>query len=192
MYKVIVVGTDGSARAGIAVREALALAKSDGATLHAVHVWRKVTLGGEHVDPARVAAANATIHDEGERICAQVAADATRRGRLDADSQCRWGSCRRPSHRRRNYRFRSLGDRQPGNDWDQAVCAWKRAQQGVTPLSLQPADRQHRSRLNPPGQGRRYFDRKVVEGKTTKEALRTLKRQISNVVYRQLVIDSSK
>ena len=37
-YKVIVVGTDGSERASIAVGEALALAKVTGATLHAVHV----------------------------------------------------------------------------------------------------------------------------------------------------------
>ena len=37
-YKVIVVGTDGSDRASIAVGEALALAKMSGATLHAVHV----------------------------------------------------------------------------------------------------------------------------------------------------------
>jgi len=43
-----------------------------------------------------------------------------------------------------------------------------------------------------PGEGRKYFDRKVAEGKTTKEALRALKRQISNAVYRQLVIDSSR
>jgi len=43
-----------------------------------------------------------------------------------------------------------------------------------------------------PGEGRTYFERKVAEGKTTKEALRALKHQISNVVYRQLVIDSSR
>lgn len=41
-------------------------------------------------------------------------------------------------------------------------------------------------------EGRVYFDRKIAEGKTTKEALRALKRQISNVVYRQLVIDSRR
>jgi len=40
--------------------------------------------------------------------------------------------------------------------------------------------------------GRTYFDRKLAEGKTTKEALRALKRHISNAVYRQLVIDSRK
>ena len=38
MYKVIVVGTDGSDRAGIAVRKAMALAKVSGAELHAVNV----------------------------------------------------------------------------------------------------------------------------------------------------------
>jgi nucleotide-binding universal stress UspA family protein len=38
MYKVIVVGTDGSDRATVAVREALELAKMAGATLHAVQV----------------------------------------------------------------------------------------------------------------------------------------------------------
>lgn len=38
MYKVIVVGTDGSERASVAVRHALALAKMSGATLHAVLV----------------------------------------------------------------------------------------------------------------------------------------------------------
>jgi transposase len=40
-------------------------------------------------------------------------------------------------------------------------------------------------------EGRAYFDRKVAEGKTKKEALRALKRQVSNAVYRQLLIDAS-
>jgi hypothetical protein len=38
-------------------------------------------------------------------------------------------------------------------------------------------------------QGRAYFERKVAEGKTKKEAVRALKRQVSNAVYRQLVLD---
>jgi len=38
--------------------------------------------------------------------------------------------------------------------------------------------------------GRAYFDRKLEEGKTKKEALRALKRRISDAVYRQLVADS--
>ena len=37
--------------------------------------------------------------------------------------------------------------------------------------------------------GRGYYDAKVEAGKTNKEALRALKRQLSNVVYRQLIAD---
>jgi transposase len=37
--------------------------------------------------------------------------------------------------------------------------------------------------------GRIYYDRKLAEGKTRKEALRALKRRISNAVYRKLVAD---
>jgi transposase len=43
---------------------------------------------------------------------------------------------------------------------------------------------------NPGTMGRVYFDRKVAEGKTKKEALRSLKRQVSNAVYRQLLLDA--
>ncbi len=39
--------------------------------------------------------------------------------------------------------------------------------------------------------GRAYFDRKVAEGKTKKEALRALKRRVSDAVYRQLLDDLS-
>ncbi len=38
--------------------------------------------------------------------------------------------------------------------------------------------------------GRRYYRRKRAEGKTKKEALRCLKRRLSDVVYRQLVADA--
>jgi transposase len=38
--------------------------------------------------------------------------------------------------------------------------------------------------------GRAYLDRKVAEGKTTKEAIRSLKRRISDVVYRHLEADA--
>jgi transposase len=41
-------------------------------------------------------------------------------------------------------------------------------------------------------EGRGYFDRKVAEGKTKKEAVRALKRQISNAVFRQLLVDASR
>jgi transposase len=40
--------------------------------------------------------------------------------------------------------------------------------------------------------GRAYFDRKLAEGKSRKEALRALKRRISDAVYRQLLIDSRR
>jgi transposase len=40
--------------------------------------------------------------------------------------------------------------------------------------------------------GRAYFDRKLAEGKTKKEALRALKRHISNAVYRQLLTDADR
>ena len=39
-------------------------------------------------------------------------------------------------------------------------------------------------------EGRVYFERKVAEGKTKKEAVRSLKRQVSNAVYRQLLLDA--
>jgi len=38
--------------------------------------------------------------------------------------------------------------------------------------------------------GRAYFERKLAEGKTKKDAIRSLKRHISNAVYRQLLIDT--
>jgi len=44
----------------------------------------------------------------------------------------------------------------------------------------------------PHSEGRAYFDRRVAEGKTKKEALRALKRQVSNAVYRQLVADAAR
>ena len=37
--------------------------------------------------------------------------------------------------------------------------------------------------------GRFYYDRKVAQGKTSKEAVRALKRQLSDLVYRHLVAD---
>lgn len=42
---------------------------------------------------------------------------------------------------------------------------------------------------HPTTDGRRYYDRRVAEGKTTMEAMRALKRRLSDVVYRQLVHD---
>jgi transposase len=44
----------------------------------------------------------------------------------------------------------------------------------------------------PHSEGRAYFDRKLTEGKTKKDAIRSLKRHISNAVYRQLLIDAAR
>jgi transposase len=48
---------------------------------------------------------------------------------------------------------------------------------------------QIRHRNNP---GRVYYDRKIAEGKSPKMALRTLKRQISNALYRAMIADARK
>ena len=40
--------------------------------------------------------------------------------------------------------------------------------------------------------GRAYFDRKIAEGKTGKEALRALKRQLSDVIYARLQADAAR
>lgn len=42
----------------------------------------------------------------------------------------------------------------------------------------------------PASAGRAYFDRRVGEGKTKREAMRALKRHLSNVAYRQLLADA--
>jgi transposase len=39
----------------------------------------------------------------------------------------------------------------------------------------------------PHSEGRAYFERKVTEGKTNREAIRALKRHVSNVIYRRLL-----
>jgi transposase len=39
-------------------------------------------------------------------------------------------------------------------------------------------------------EGRIHFEKKVAEGKTKREAIRSLKRHVSNAVYRQLLIDA--
>ena len=46
------------------------------------------------------------------------------------------------------------------------------------------------SQLSHDTPGREFYDRKVAEGKTSKEAIRALKRQLSDVVYRHLVADA--
>jgi nucleotide-binding universal stress UspA family protein len=81
MYEAIVVGTDGSDRAGIAVAQAIALAKMSGAKLHVVHAARPDAMAGTALDPAVVAVAEANrAYDHGDHICAQAITEAAREG----------------------------------------------------------------------------------------------------------------
>ena len=45
---------------------------------------------------------------------------------------------------------------------------------------------------HPHSEGRAFYDRKVAESKTNREALRALKRRVSDAVYRQLLIDAQR
>jgi transposase len=44
--------------------------------------------------------------------------------------------------------------------------------------------------LRNPTEGRAYYDRKVAAGKTPREAMRALKRRLSDIVYHQMVLDA--
>ena len=44
--------------------------------------------------------------------------------------------------------------------------------------------------LRNPTEGRAYFDRKVAAGKTTRAAMRALKRRLSDIVYHQMITDA--
>ena len=45
--------------------------------------------------------------------------------------------------------------------------------------------------LRNPTEGRAYFDRKKAAGKTSMEAMRSLKRRLSDIIYRQMVHDAA-
>jgi transposase len=44
--------------------------------------------------------------------------------------------------------------------------------------------------LRNPTAGRVYYDRKVAAGKTPREAMRSLKRRLPDIVYHQMVLDA--
>jgi hypothetical protein len=47
--------------------------------------------------------------------------------------------------------------------------------------------------FNPPGnptEGRAYYDRRKADGKTSMEAMRALKRRLSNIVYKAMLDDA--
>jgi len=81
MYRTIVVGSDGSPTAALAVDRAIALADGDEATLHVVHVVRPITmLSGESVDPAAISAAHEAARSEGDGVCDRAREQGERAG----------------------------------------------------------------------------------------------------------------
>jgi len=78
-YKVIVVGTDGSERAAVAVREALGLAKISGAQLHAVHMVHPAVAAG-FADTRSAQFEVAGMREQVDKVKAQLLADAEREG----------------------------------------------------------------------------------------------------------------
>lgn len=76
-YQTIVVGTDGSGRAGVAVRQALELARLTGATVHAVNVMHT---SAAFEDPHSAQLVMDELRDHAEGIRGQVAAEAQRQG----------------------------------------------------------------------------------------------------------------
>ena len=80
MYKAIVVGTDGSDRAAVAVREAIALAKMTGAKLHAVHAVHPAATTGFSDVPGAAQATSAGLRDHADRVWTQLRAEAESQG----------------------------------------------------------------------------------------------------------------
>lgn len=86
MYKQIVVGTDGSAGANMAVDAAIELARLTGATLHVVNAHKVTTAhhlaaAAEVSVPAEdVVASNEAIRGKAQRVCDEAIERATRVG----------------------------------------------------------------------------------------------------------------
>ena len=86
MFDVIVVGTDGSESAGIAVHRATSLAKLTGATLHIVSAFRPVSLGSVALAASAgaptvdIEPVNRTMTAQGEQVCENAATEARREG----------------------------------------------------------------------------------------------------------------
>jgi nucleotide-binding universal stress UspA family protein len=78
-YKAIVVGTDGSERAAVAVSEAFALAKMAGATVHAVHAVHPAIAAGFH-DSVGTQVEIDRLRQEAGSVRERVLAEAERQG----------------------------------------------------------------------------------------------------------------
>jgi nucleotide-binding universal stress UspA family protein len=87
MFNVIVVGTDGSETASVAVQQAIAMASLTGATLHIVNAYQPLSLstvalaatagGMANVD---VDAINTSVTAESKQVCEHAANEARRLG----------------------------------------------------------------------------------------------------------------
>jgi nucleotide-binding universal stress UspA family protein len=93
MYKQIVVGTDGSAGANLAVDTAIELARLTGATLHVVNAHKSTnafqlaTTPEVSIPMDAIVASNEAIHEEAQRLCDEVVQRAGRAG-VSAESHC--------------------------------------------------------------------------------------------------------
>ncbi len=89
MYQRIVVGTDGSAGANVAVDAAIELARLTGARLDVVHAHRVAAATGTElgVPTIDIMEVNEAIHSEGQLICDQAIARADRVG-VKAEAHC--------------------------------------------------------------------------------------------------------
>jgi len=93
MYQQIVVGTDGSPRAHLAVDTAISIAQQYGATLHVVHAHHVISAthaaAGADVGaaPVDIVEANEGIHEEGQAICDEAVKRAAQVG-VNAEAHC--------------------------------------------------------------------------------------------------------
>jgi hypothetical protein len=69
----------------------------------------------------------------------------------------------------------------------------KIANQELTELVASTGSRlQELHGIGPSTEGRRYYRRKLAAGKTSMEAMRALKRRLSDIVYRQMAADAKR
>ena len=80
MYKAIVVGTDGSDRAEVAVKEAFALARMTGAKVHAVHAVHPAATTGFSDVPGTAQSTSASLRDHADHVRTELLARAEREG----------------------------------------------------------------------------------------------------------------
>jgi nucleotide-binding universal stress UspA family protein len=80
MYKAIVVGTDGSDRAEVAVTEAFGLAKITGARVHAVHAVHPAATTGFSDVPGSAQIASASLRERADHVQTELLARAEREG----------------------------------------------------------------------------------------------------------------